>query len=158
MNNEGLLMSGLLSIPALAKDKPIYSYQSAVLLSFHSETTGTRCTGSADTDGTVDANTNGRGTKGTVQSTTSESATCSDRQRVLYTVKVGETTIVFAPYSPMKREGGGLIGLGWNKAFAKDSVLASQLPGATLQIRSDGKLYYVKVAERESAYTVVGAQ
>ena len=58
----------------------------------------------------------------------------------------------------MKREGGGLIGLGWNKAFAKDSVLASQLPGTTVQIRSDGKHYYVKVAEHESAYTVVGAQ
>jgi hypothetical protein len=155
---KALLMLGLLSVPASAKDKPIYTYQSAVLQSFHSETTGTHCSGSADTDGTVDVNTNGGSTRGTTQSTTSGSATCSDRQRVVYKIKTGENTVFLTPYSPLKKEGGGLIGLGWNKAFAKDSVLAYQLPGATLQIRSDGKHYYVKVGDRESAYTVVGAQ
>jgi hypothetical protein len=155
---KALLMLGLLSIPALAKDKPIYTYQIAVLQSFHSETTGTRCTGSADTDGTIDANTNEGSTRGTVQSTTTGNATCSDRQRGVYTIKVGESTLVLTPYSPMKREGGGLIGLGWNKAFTKNSVLASQLPGAALQIRSDGNHYFVRVGDRESAYTAVGAQ
>jgi hypothetical protein len=35
MTMKALLMLGLLSVPALAKDKPIYSYQSAVLQSFH---------------------------------------------------------------------------------------------------------------------------
>jgi hypothetical protein len=71
---------------------------------------------------------------------------------------MGGNTLVLTPYAPLKREGGGLVGLGWNKAFTKDSVLAYQLPGATFQIRSDGKHYYAKVGQRESAYSVVGAQ
>jgi hypothetical protein len=152
---KALLILGLLSLPAFAKDKPMYSYQSAVLQSFHTETTGTNCSSSADTSGTVHGDTD---SSATIRSTTSGSSTCSDSHRVVYTIKVGENTLALTPYTPLKTEVGGPVALVWNKAFSKESVLAYQLPGTSLQIRTDGKHYYVKVGERESAYSIVGAQ
>jgi hypothetical protein len=144
---------------ALAKDKPVYTYQDGVLQSFRSEQTGKRCSGDADTNGTVNANTDdGGNTNGTVHATTTSSTTCQDTQRTLYTVKVAENTLNLTPAVSGKGTAAGLATLGWSRAFAKNNVLTYQLPGTRVQIRSDGKHYFVKIGEHESMYSVVGAQ
>jgi len=150
----------LLTTPvALAKDKVVYSYQDGILRSFRLEQTGKRCSSDADTDGTISANTDENGnTNGTVHTTTTGSTTCHDTQRALYTVKVAENTLVLTPAESGKGTAAGLATLGWSRVFAKNSVLAYQVPGARIQIRSDGKHYFVKIGEHESMYSVAGAQ
>jgi hypothetical protein len=48
--------------------------------------------------------------------------------------------------------------LGWSTAFAKNSCLYGQLPGAHIQIRADGGNYHVRVGKKESLYKLVAAQ
>jgi len=150
----------LLSIPtAFAKDKSVYSYQDGVLQSFHTEQTGKKCSSNADTNGTVNANTDDNGnTNGTVHAATTGSATCHDTQRALYIVKVGENTFVLTPAESGKGTAAGIATLGWSRVFAKNNVLAYQLPGSPIKIRSDGKHYIVKIGDRESLYSIIGAE
>jgi hypothetical protein len=157
---KALALLFLLSTPiAFAKDKTVYSYQDGVLQSFRTEQTGKRCSSDADTNGTVNANTDDAGnTNGTVHTTTTGSTTCHDTQRALYTVKVAENTFVLTPAESGKGTAAGFATLGWSRVFAKNSVLAYQLPGTRIQIRSDGKHYFVKIGDRESLYSIVGAE
>jgi len=155
-----LVLLFLLSTPvAFAKDKPVYSYQDGVFQSFHTEQTGSRCSSDADTNGTVNANTDNTGnTNGAVRSTTTGSTTCHDTQRTLYTVKVSDNTFILTPAESGKGTAAGYATLGWSRAFAKNNVLAYQLPGAKIQIRSDGKHYFIRMGDRESMYSIVGAE
>lgn len=157
---KALALLFLLTIPiAFAKDKPVYSYHDGVLQSFRTERTGKSCSSDADTNGTVNANTDDSGsTNGTVHATTTGSTTCHDTERALYTIKVAENTLVLTPALSGKGTAAGLATLGWSSVFAKNSVLAHQLPGTRIQIRSDGKHYFVKIADRESLYSIVGAE
>jgi hypothetical protein len=141
---------------AFAKDKPQYTYQDGVLVAFHTEHTGTRCSQSADTSGTVNANTDDSGnTSGTVRSTTSGTTSCKDTERPLYTVKSGDNVFVLTPDHGAGAKAGEMLSLGWSTTFAKNSVLANRLPGTALLLRGDGKHYYVKIGNRESMYATV---
>jgi hypothetical protein len=157
---KALALLFLLSTPIVfAKDKPVYSYQDGVLQSFHTEQTGKRCSSDADTTGTVNANTDGNGnTDGTIHATTTGSTTCRDTQRTLYTVKVAENTFVLTPAESGTGTAAGFATLGWSRVFAKNNVLTYQLPGTPIKIRSDGKHYVVKIGDRESLYSIVGAE
>jgi hypothetical protein len=84
--------------------------------------------------------------------------TCHDTQRALYTFKVAENTFVLTHLTQAESGKGtaaGIATLGWSRVFAKNSVLAYQLPGTRIQIRSDGKHYFVKIGDRESLYSIV---
>src|ERR1700729_141291 len=88
----------LVSAPVFAKDKPQYTHQNGVLVAFHTEHTGTNCSQSADTSGTVNANTDDNGnTRDTVKSTTSGNESGRDTERALYTVKSGANVFVLTP-------------------------------------------------------------
>ena len=154
---KALAFSLLLSTTlAVAKDKSVYSYQDGVLQSFRTEQTGKKCSSDADTNGTVNATTDDAGnTNGTVRATTTGTTTCHDTQRTLYTVKVAENILVVTPAESGKATAAGFATLGWSRVFAKNNVLAYQLPGTPIKIRSDGKHYFVKIGDHESIYSVV---
>jgi hypothetical protein len=154
-----LVLFFLLTLPAARKDRPQYTYQDGVLQSFRTEQTGTRCSQSSDTSGTVNANTDDDGrTNGTVNATTTGSTSCEDTERALYTVKSGENTFVLTPDRGTGAKAGALVSMGWSTAFAKSSVLANRLPGTALLLRGDGKHYYVKIGDRESMYAAVAVR
>jgi hypothetical protein len=153
---RALLLCFFLTLPAAAKDKSQYVYQDGVLQSFRTEQTGTKCSQTSDMSGTMNANTDSNGeTNGTVNATTTGSASCKDTERVLYTVKSGNNTFVLTPDHGAGAKAGMMLGGGWTTAFAKNSVLANQLPGIALLLRGDGKHYYVKIGTRESMYAAV---
>jgi hypothetical protein len=147
------------SAVAFAKDKPQYTYQDGVLQSFRTEQTGTQCSHSSDTSGTVNARTDDYGnTRGTVDATTTGSTSCKDTERALYTVKSGDNTFVLTPDHGAGAKAGQMLSLGWSTAFTKNSVLANRLPGTVLLLRGDGKHYYVKIGTRESMYAAVAVR
>ena len=153
-----LLLALLGSAPVFAKDKPQYSYQDGVLQAFRMQTTGNKCTGTADTSGTVSANTDSSGdTRGTVNATTNGSASCRDTERPLYTIKSGENTYVLTPdHNTGTNIGVAMFPLAG--VLTKNSSLAYQPPGTAVKLRSDGNHFFVKVGKKESMYSVVGAQ
>lgn len=156
---RALVLCFLLTLPAAGKDRPRYTYQDGVLESFRTEHTGTQCSHTSDTSGTVNANTDSDGdTNGTVNATTIGSTSCADTERALYTVKSGENTFVLTPDHGTGAKAGAVLSMGWSAAFAKSSVLANRLPGTALLLRGDGKHYYVKIDNRESMYAAVGVQ
>jgi hypothetical protein len=154
-----LVLFFLLTLPAAGKDKPQYTYQDGVLQSFRTEQTGTNCSHSSDTSGTVNANSDEDGhTNGTVNATTTGETSCKDTERALYTVKSGNNTFVLTPDRGTGAKAGALLSMGWSTAFAKNSVLANRLPGTVLQLRGDGKHYFVKIGNRESMYAAVAVR
>ena len=56
------------------------------------------------------------------------------------------------------QKGAALATLGWSARFAKEGVLADQLPGTHVLVRSDANGFWVKVGKRESRYRVDCAQ
>jgi hypothetical protein len=145
----------LVNLPMHAKDKAHYDYQDGVLQSFRTEDTGQQCSTTSDTNGTVDATTDD---SATINTSTTSSTSCRDTQRALYTLKVADNTFVLTPSTTGKGAALGMATLGWSQVFAKNSVLAYQLPGTHVQIRSDGKHYFIRINDRESMYSLVGAQ
>ena len=140
---------------ALAKDKPQYSYQDGVLLSFRMQPTGSECTNNDETSGTVNANTDSNGdTSGRVSTNTTGTASCRDTERALYTIKSGGSTYLLTPdHSTGANLGMALFPLAG--VFTRNSSLAYQLPGTQIKLRSDGKHFFVKVGKRESMYSIV---
>jgi hypothetical protein len=156
---RALVLFFLLTLPAAGKDRPQYTYQDGVLQSFRTEHTGTRCSQTSDTSGTVNANTDDSGsTNGTVNATTTGSTSCADTERALYTVKSGDNTFVLTPDHGTGAKAGALLSMGWSTVFAKSSLLANRLPGTSLLLRGDGKHYYVKIGDRESMDTAVAVR
>jgi hypothetical protein len=134
----------LLSSAAWAKEKAAPAdYQDAVLVSFRTVATGSSCSHSSTTSGNVDATTDDDGnTTGTIKATTEGSTDCSNTGWVYYTLSVGNHTYVV------------------HHAVAfrfRSSNLHGQLPGAHLQVRMDGKAFYVRVNNKESKFVVVEA-
>src|ERR1700684_3548111 len=124
---RALVLFCLLTLPAAAKDRPQYTYQVGVLQSFRTEHTGTTCSHSSDTSGTVNAKTDDDGnTNGTVNATTSGNTSCQDTERALYTVKSGDNTFVLTPDRGNGAKAGAMLSMGWSAAFMKRSVLANR--------------------------------
>jgi hypothetical protein len=90
-----IALAGVLAVPAFAKDKaPDSAYQDAVLVKFVTVTTGSACSHSANTNGTVDATTDDDGnTSGTVKASTSGSTDCSNVTMRHYTLTVGQRSL-----------------------------------------------------------------
>ncbi len=151
MNLEPIAATLLLlavAYPALAKNKLKDSdYQSATLLSFHTESRGSSCSGK--TNGQVDDS-------GNVTARTSTE--CSDSQVRIYTIRVGERTLSIEPAATGKQIAKGMATLGWSEVFSKGSVLRDQLPGAQIKVRSDSSGLYVRVGKKESKFKIVEAQ
>jgi hypothetical protein len=156
---RALVLFFLLTLPAAGKDRPQYTYQDGVLQSFRTEQTGTQCSHTSDTSGTVNANTDDDGrTNGTVDATTTGRTSCEDTERALYTVKSGDNTFVLTPDRGTGAKAGALLSMGWSTVFAKNSVLANRLPGTVLLLRGDGKHYFIKIGNRESMYAAVAVR
>jgi len=138
---------------ASAKDKqhPDSDYQDAVLVKFVTVTTGTDCSHRSNTSGQVDDN-------GSVSADTNGSTSCSDITKRHYTLSVGQQTYIIEPEPTKGQKGAALATLGWSAAFAKQSVLAAQLPGTHVLVRSDAEGFWVKLGKRESRYRVISAQ
>ena len=142
----------LLSSAAWAKDKPVPAdYQDAVLVKFVTVTTGSSCSSSGNTLGKVDDD-------GNLTANSSGSADCSNQTTRHYTLSVGPQVFVIEPELTKGQKGAALATLGWSARFAKESVLAYELPGTHVLVRTDAEGFWVKVGKRESRYRVVGAQ
>lgn len=149
----------LVSLPMWAKEKPHYDYRPATLVSFHDQSTGNICSGSANTTGSVDANTDSAGlTSGSVNATTYGSSSCSDTTRRLYTIRADANTFVLTVDHSTGVKLGAAFSAGIGPLFMKNSVLANRLPGTPVLVRADGKHMYVKIDKRESMYAVVEAK
>ncbi len=156
-----VLAAAILCPIASAKDKALLdsAYQDAMLVKFVTVTTGTSCSHKSNTTGTVDATTDADGnTDGTVRATTSGSTNCSNDITRYYTISVGEQTFVIEPEMTKGQKGAALATMGWSAVFAKQSVLANQLPGVHILVRSDAAGLWVKVGKRESRFRMVDAQ
>jgi hypothetical protein len=142
----------LLSLVAFAKDKhPDAKYQDAILVRFVTVTTGKSCSQNGTTSGKVDDD-------GNISANSSGTSDCANITRRHYTISVGQQTFVIEPEFTKGQKGAALATLGWSAAFAKQSVLADQLPGAHVLVCSDPDGFWVKVVKRESRYRVVAAQ
>lgn len=144
----------LFCVPMFAASKTPGDYQDAVLVSFKTVADGSICSST----GTVNANGNDN------QKVNSNSTTaCSDSNVRLYTVRVADAFYVLRPTIGSKQvatDAAVVIGtLGWGALFIRNrEVLANQLPGAHILIRSHGNGFEVKIASKSSLYSLVAAQ
>jgi len=144
---------------AWAKHIPDSAYQPGTLIAVRTVVAGSSCSNRAQTDGNVNARTDDSGnTSGTVQATTYGSSSCADNSRALYTVQVAGQRYVIARAITGKETSAMLLTLGWGAMAMKASVLANQLPGTRILVRSDPSGLYVKLGKRESKYNIVEAR
>lgn len=141
----------ILSTSAFAKSKQDRDYHDALLVSFRTVTTGSVCSSSGHTNGTVDD-------EGNVSATTNSSGDCSNTQLRYYTVELGSNTYVLAPTHSGKSKAGAALTFGWGALAWKSSVLANEMPGSHVLLASDPSGFYVKVGNRESKFTLVEAK
>ena len=138
-----LLLLALSAAGVAAKNVPKDDYKDAVLLSVRSVSNGMSCSGSTngkeEDDGNFHANSN---------------ANCHERMVHHYTLKIEAQTFVVTPATTVS----SIATLGFSKAFKGDSVLANQIPGAHVSVRSDSSGFYVKVGKKESKFRVVEAE
>jgi hypothetical protein len=148
MRISTLFLLILIAVPAFAKDKPAANYQDGVLQSVHTISTGSSCSGHAETDGTVTGN--------TLNATTNSSAHCSDNMRWVYTVRVADGIYDLTPdhsggaYTAAAISPVGLL-------FIKHSSLYGRMPGTLVKVRSGDKGVFVLVNKRETRYTMMAA-
>lgn len=148
-----------LCLPAAASKHPDSEYQDAVLKDFHTEYHGSYCSGSGDTNGTVNASTDSNGdTSGTVKASTTTSSSCTPIRHAYYTLTLGGHQYVLTPAPSASKVGIAALTLGIGAAFFKDSALYGVLPGTTVRVRSEGGKFFVRVGKRESEYKLVSAQ
>src|ERR1035437_1214773 len=112
--------------------KPHAPYQDAVLVSFKDVRTGSSCSSS----GSVKANTD---ESGDTEGSTSSHTNCSNSAVRQYTIQLGGNTYVLV--------------YGYN-FLNLHNVLATQLPGAHLRIRSDKSGFYVRIGDKEAPYDI----
>ena len=142
----------LLPLVSFAAPKTDEGYQDAVLKSFVMIPAGQHCHTSGSSTGTTDSDGNSRASG-------DANTTCSDTTVAHYTVVIGGETLVIQPTLSGKAKAGAALSLGWSTAFAKNSCLYGQLPGAHIQIRAEGDgNYHVRVGKKESLYKLVAAQ
>ena len=136
----------LLCAPGFAKAKPHYEYQDGVLVKFQDIPAGSTC----NTSGSINANTKQNGV-----ADTSSSTNCYSKTRRLYTIAIGEHTVVIQPVLNKKQFASVVSTYGLAAFWIKNSVLAGLRAGTHVQVRSVGDDFYVKVGQRESKYRVV---
>jgi len=150
-----------MALPALAKQKPAYTYEDGVMIDFQMVNSGKHCSTSADTRGDIDARTDDEGnTRGTVEAHTSGSTVCSNTRRAVYRVSVGEHVYTLEPYVGADRVAAAMVpivGLAY-LAAKKQSVLYGVLPGTHVEVRTESGAFYVRVGKRESKYRLAGAE
>ena len=88
----------------------------------------------------------------------SGSANCSPRVQYIYTVRVGPQTMELVQFTSAVSIATYAATLGVSGLFRKSSVLYGQMPGTAMQIRKDGRTYYVKIGKRESPYKLVAVE
>lgn len=155
---RSLLPILLLCLSAFAKDKPHYTYQDALLVSFRDVVSGSSCVHSSETTGDVKANTDDGYTSGTVNATTTGTSECSNNASRLYTINVAGQTYIIRHSMTGGQMATAMVTMGWGALFMKQSVLANQLPGTHVFVRSDEHGLYVKLGKRESRFKVVEAK
>lgn len=133
-----------------------FSWQQAVLIGFRTVSDGSDCSSSVDY-APGQSNTQSATQVSSVQST------CSDSRIRQYTLRVGRQTYVLEPVLTGKQAAADsalVIGtLGYGVFFLrKKDVMANQLPGAPILIRSAGSGFQVKVGNRHSSYSLVEAR
>lgn len=151
MKRLALALLCCFSLAASASKKPEPVYQDGVLIKVQDVDNGVKCHTDATGNGHSDDN-------GNTRSEATADTTCSERIKHLYTVKVGDSLFILEASQSNKQKGIGMATLGWSNAFNKENVLAYQLPGSHVQVRSDENGIHIKVGKRESLYTVVGGR
>lgn len=139
-----------------AASKPAVPYQDAVLVSFTTVADGQSC---SSTPVYAPSNNN---TQPPSQVSSVQTA-CSDSQTRRYTLRVGEQSYVVEPDTTGKesaRNAALIIGtIGYGALFVhQHDVLANQLPGAHILIRSAGNGFRVKVGKKESYYSATAME
>jgi hypothetical protein len=118
-------------------------YEDAVLVSFRTATTGSRCQSSSNGVGTLNSNTDEDGhTNGSVASSNASDISCRDIALRYYTISMDGKEFVLRPIP---------------RPFNRPSVLSSSLPGSHLEVSIDKKNVYVRVDGKESKFEVVEA-
>ena len=92
---------------------------------------GQHCTQPEVSTGTTDSDSDSRASE-------AANTNCTDTTVAHYTIAIGEQKLVIQPTLSGKAKAGAALSLGWSTAFAKNSYLYGQLPGAHIQIRPDG--------------------
>jgi hypothetical protein len=151
-----LLVLIVLSCSVAAAQTPLIPYQDGVLVSFGMVSTGTGCS----SNGTVSAKVQDNGT---VNGTTNSTSSCSDSEMRQYIVRVGNNTFAVRPMISGKQTAGEaalvVATIGYAALFIRNrDILANQLPGAHVSIRSHGSGFQVKIGKKDSLYSIAGAQ
>jgi len=151
-----LLALIVLSCSVAAAQTPLIPYQDGVLVGFGMVSTGTGCSSSGTVSGKVQDN-------GTVNGTTNSTSSCSDSEIRQYTVRVGNNTFALRPMISGKQMAGEaalvVATIGYAGLFIRNrDILANQLPGAHVLIRSHGSGFQVKIGKKDSLYSIAGAQ
>lgn len=143
-----LVGAGLLEA---AKKPAIADYQEAVLLDLQTRESGMHCSASGTVRGQEDDS-------GYISGTASTSSHCVPVRTTYYRISAGEHTYTLRPAVTGKQVGLAAATLGYSRLLAKDSVLARQLPGSKILVRSDEHGFWVKLGKRESKFEVVEAR
>jgi len=143
------VFAGFVAAPVFAQDHTP-EYQKAVLVGFKTVTDGASCSSTGSVSAIDDRSVNAQ-------------TSCSDSRIRVYTVQVGTQTFFLEPTRTGKqsaKQTALVVGtLGYGALFVrKKDVMANQLPGATLLIRSAGKGFQIKVGNKESVYLLLGAE
>jgi hypothetical protein len=130
-----LLIAGLLAFSgaAFAANITPVSYHDGILVSFSMPASVSTCAGSSE-------------------------HTCRDVNRAQYLVK---SEGILYSLTPVSIASGVIVEratLGWSGTLSKSSSLYHQEIGTSLQLRDDGRHFFVKVGNRESKYEAVEAR
>ena len=130
-----LLMASLFafSSAALAANIVPVSYHEGTLVSFSMPASVSTCAGSSE-------------------------HTCRDVNRAQYLVK---SEGILYSLTPVSIASGVIVEratLGWSGTLSKSSSLYHQEIGTSLQLRDDGRHFFVKVGNRESKYSAIEAR
>jgi hypothetical protein len=135
--------------PALANDKPQYTYQDGVLQGFEREPSESLCVESLHVPGSVSASPVDY-QREKISASTTGSASCADDYDIVFRVKSGGATYLLTPKGDMDRSESGLL----TRALIPHNVLDHQAPQTPIKIRSDGRHFFVKIGDHESVYSV----
>ena len=146
------------SVCSFAKDKSAVAYQDAVLVDFRTVDSGSSCSTTGNTNGTVNSTSD---TTGTVNATTTASTQCVNHTESIYTLSLGGHVYQLVVAVNPARVATAMIpilGPAYLIATRNNSVLYGVLPGTHVQVRTEeGGKFFVKVGKRESKYKLVGA-
>jgi hypothetical protein len=135
--------------PAFANEKPQYAYQEGILQSSRHERSGNHCIESSNASESAGASTEGRGDE-----TSAGFNSCNDDDSIAFTVESGGAIYILTPKGDCDPSKGGLV----IRALIRHSVLENQPPQTHIELRSDGRHFFVKLGDRESMYSVARVQ